>query len=118
VACGLGFVGAWQVERCRPVFSLTLVLFWLLGCLAFLTQVVKVISLYLHSSDAAEVMNKQEQIARQLVESEFGHKSEEHKSKLITSTFRHLSTRYIDGISFTASTRGIDDTEDDIEQKF
>ena len=88
------------------------------GCLAFLTQVVKVISLYLHSSDAAEVMNKQEQIARQLVESEFGHKSEEHKSKLITSTFRHLSTRYIDGISFTSSTRGIDDTEDDIEQKF
>ena len=98
-------------------FFLTLVLVWLLG-LAFLTQVVKVISLYLHSSDAAEVMNKQEQIARQLVESEFGHKSEEHKSKLITSTFRHLSTRYIDGISFTSSTRGIDDTEDDIEQKF
>jgi hypothetical protein len=83
-------------------------------------QVVKVISLYLHSSDAAEVMNKQEQIARQLVESQFGHKSKEHKSKLITSTFRHLSTRYIDGISFASSARGIDDFEDkdDFEQKF
>jgi hypothetical protein len=113
VLLGLGKLNDVDLFFPHPCFGLVVG-----GCLAFLTQVVKVISLYLHSSDAAEVMNKQEQIARQLVESEFGHKSEEHKSKLITSTFRHLSTRYIDGISFTSSTRGIDDTEDDIEQKF
>ena len=113
VLLGLGKLNDVDLFFPSPLFC-----FGCWGVFVFLAQVVKVISLYLHSSDAAEVMNKQEQIARQLVESEFGHKSEEHKSKLITSTFRHLSTRYIDGISFTSSTRGIDDTEDDIEQKF
>jgi hypothetical protein len=70
-------------------------------------RVTKVISLYLHTSDAAEVMKKQEQIARHLVEHTWSNEdanestNEHKKRKLILSTFKHLSTRYIDGISFS-----------------
>ena len=72
-------------------------------------QVTKLVSLYLHTSDAAEVMNKQEEIARQLVNSRAAEDlvdgtdrpTGERKKKLIISTFKHLSTRYIDGMSFS-----------------
>ena len=64
-------------------------------------RVAKIVALYLHSSDAHIVMKKQEEIARQLVESQSSEEGEsESKQKLILTTFRHLSTRYIDGMSF------------------
>ena len=64
-------------------------------------QVSKIISLYLHQSDASMVMKKQEELAREMVKNIKGiDPNHKDTKKLVLSTFEHLSTRYIDGESF------------------
>ena len=80
-------------------------------------QVLKIVSLYLHTSDASMVMKKQEEIARRMVEENMEGMDQEqknHRQTMVLSTFKHLSSRYIDGASFHEIHEEDEEEEDNV----